>query len=101
MVSYQHRLSLLRVGAANGGEIGVGVPLLGDGDWRQKVKSPEGLLDEGVADAMKGRVHHPQRTRGVRVPVEQGRHAASDPEDQRAVEGEVVFCYLWKHSERS
>lgn len=62
MDSYQHRLSLLRVGTADGGEVGVRVPLLRDGDGQRQVKSPEGLLDEGVADAVKGRVHHPQRT---------------------------------------
>lgn len=65
MDSYQHRLSLLRIGAADGGEVRVGVLLLGNGDGRRQVKSPEGLLDEGVADAVKGRVHHPQRTRSV------------------------------------
>lgn len=81
MDSYQHRLSLLRVGAVDGGEVGVGVPLLRDSDGRRKVKSPEGLLDEGVADAVEGRVHHPQRTRGVRVPVGQRRHTTSNPDD--------------------
>lgn len=75
--SYQHRLPLLRVGTADGGKVGVGVPLFGDGDgWRQG-EGPEGLLDEGMADAVEGRVHDPQRTRGVCVPGRHWTHATS------------------------
>lgn len=56
-VSYQDGLSLLRVGAVDRGEVGVGVFLLGDRNRWSKAKGLKGLLDEDVSDAVEGRVN--------------------------------------------
>lgn len=55
-VSYQDRLALLGVWAADRGEVRVRVFLLRDGNRWEEAESPKGLLDKDVSDAVEGRV---------------------------------------------
>lgn len=67
-MSYQHRLSLFWVWAANRGEVGVGVFLLWDGDGRSEAKGAEGLLNEDVSHAMEGGMNKLQGRTSVQIP---------------------------------
>lgn len=67
-VSDQHGLSLLRIGAADGGKVGVWIFLFGDRNRWSKAKGLESLLDEDVSDAVERRVNEPQRTAAVQIP---------------------------------
>lgn len=67
-VSHQNRLSLLWVWTADGGEVGIGVFLLRDGNRWSEAEDLEGLLDKDVSDAMEGRVDELQRTAAVKIP---------------------------------
>lgn len=72
---YQDRVSLLRVWAANRGEVRVGIFLLGDRNGRGKAEHLEGLLDEAVTDSVEGRVDELQRAAAVQIP--EGHRTAS------------------------
>lgn len=67
-VSYQDRQSFFRVGADEGGEVGVGVFLLWNGDRWSEPEGPEGLLDKLMSNPMEGRVDKLQGTPGVQIP---------------------------------
>lgn len=73
-MSYQDRLSLLRVWAADGGEVGIRVFLLWDGDRRSKAEGVEGLLDEDVSNSVERRVDELQWTTSVQIPERHERH---------------------------
>lgn len=73
-LSYQDRLSLLGVWAADGGEVGVGVFLLGDRDRWSEAEGLEGLLDEVVSDAVERRVDKLQCATSVQIPKRHQRH---------------------------
>ena len=73
-LSYQDRLSLLRVWAVDGGEVGVGVFLLRDRDRWSEAKGLEGLLDKVVSDPVERRVDKLQRTTSVQIPKRHQRH---------------------------
>src|SRR5690606_6309576 len=61
-----HRAGLLRVGERDGGEVGVGLGLLGDQHWLGEAGPGEGGEQHVLADAVHGRVDGAGGTGGVR-----------------------------------
>lgn len=95
--SYQDRLSLLGIGAADGREIGVRVSLLGDGDGRSEAKGEEGLLDVCVSNAVERRVDKLQRTASVHIPERHDRHLLWYPQ-RRTKDSSASRCDVWKEA---